>query len=138
MSACAVTPFEFVKGLCAHCGTALTGRQKRWCRREHSDAYSREHQWTWAREAAKTRDRRRCVTCGSTKALEVNHIAPRVGRGYGFGCWNHLENLETLCHDCHVKVTNAQRAARAAGAWATDGDAADDFAQDALDIGAIE
>jgi 5-methylcytosine-specific restriction endonuclease McrA len=44
--------------------------------------------------------------------LEVNHIVPRVGKGYGRGCHNHLDNLETLCHRCHVKVTNVQRAAR--------------------------
>ena len=48
-----------------------------------------------------------------TRALEVNHIVPRKGAGYSFGCWNHLDNLETLCHACHVKVTNAQRRSRA-------------------------
>lgn len=42
-------------------------------------------------------------------SLEVNHIAPRRGKGYGSGCWNHLDNLETLCHQCHVDVTTAQR-----------------------------
>lgn len=40
---------------------------------------------------------------------EVNHRDPRVGEGYGFGCWNHQENLETLCHRCHSKVTKMQR-----------------------------
>lgn len=44
--------------------------------------------------------------------LEVNHIKPRVGRGYGFGCHNHLANLETLCHRCHVAETNRQSAQR--------------------------
>lgn len=44
--------------------------------------------------------------------LEVNHIVPRNGRGYGRGCWNHLDNLETLCHPCHVGVTASQRRAR--------------------------
>lgn len=42
--------------------------------------------------------------------LEVNHIVPRRGRGYGTGCWNHASNLETLCHNCHLTVTAEQRA----------------------------
>jgi hypothetical protein len=46
--------------------------------------------------------------------LEVNHIVPRNGAGYGFGCWNHQDNLETLCHGHHVEVTNAQRVERKA------------------------
>lgn len=41
--------------------------------------------------------------------MEVNHIAPRNGGGYGTGCHNHLSNLETLCHLCHVQVTKNQR-----------------------------
>ena len=47
-----------------------------------------------------------------TERLEVNHIEPRVGRGYGFGCHNHLSNLETLCHPCHVIETRRQAAER--------------------------
>ena len=41
--------------------------------------------------------------------LEVNHIDPRRNRGYRWGCWHHLEKLETLCHPCHVDETNRQR-----------------------------
>lgn len=47
---------------------------------------------------------------------EVNHIEPRNGKGYLSGCWNHLSNLETLCHGCHVEVTNQQRVERRGGA----------------------
>ena len=50
----------------------------------------------WERERA---DRR----------LEVNHIVPRRGAGYGSGCHHHLANLETLCHRHHVEETNHQR-----------------------------
>jgi 5-methylcytosine-specific restriction endonuclease McrA len=42
-------------------------------------------------------------------APEVNHIEPRRGRGYNLGCHNHAENLETLCHACHLDVTKSQR-----------------------------
>jgi 5-methylcytosine-specific restriction endonuclease McrA len=43
-------------------------------------------------------------------SLEVNHIEPRRGAGYGFGCWNHQDNLITLCHKCHLQSTAQQRA----------------------------
>ena len=42
--------------------------------------------------------------------LEVNHIEPRKGAGYGPGCHHHLDGLETLCHACHLEVTAAQLA----------------------------
>jgi len=41
-------------------------------------------------------------------AAEVNHIVAREGAGYGNGCHNHQDNLETLCHKCHVKTTTQQ------------------------------
>jgi hypothetical protein len=94
--------------------------------------------WSAARDAALLRDQRRCVQCGwaldwrdgeypqvrrqyafwtrkelgredTGNWLEVDHIDPRVGRGYGTGCWNHQDNLRVLCHTCHVKVTRRQR-----------------------------
>lgn len=40
---------------------------------------------------------------------EVNHIVPRNGGGYGFGCWNHQSNLELLCRRCHQQKTRQQR-----------------------------
>lgn len=40
--------------------------------------------------------------------LEVNHIVPRNGGGYGRGCHHHLDNLETLCAPCHDLVTSEQ------------------------------
>lgn len=43
---------------------------------------------------------------------EVNHIVPRNGGGYNSGCHNHLDNLQLLCHRCHVGVTKQQRADR--------------------------
>lgn len=43
---------------------------------------------------------------------EVNHIVPRLGKGYGFGCWNHQSNLEVLCRRCHQQKTREQRVER--------------------------
>jgi len=69
------------------------------------------HRWTQARAAAKKRDKR-CVTCGSEIQLEVNHVVPIVGAGYGWSCRNHQDNLQVLCHLDHVIVTNQQAAMR--------------------------
>ncbi len=41
--------------------------------------------------------------------LQVNHIQPLVGSYRGVTCMNHLSNLEVLCHQCHVAVTDEQR-----------------------------
>ncbi|QPG69108.1 HNH endonuclease [Mycolicibacterium mucogenicum] len=151
---CMALPYIHIDGVCNRCGKALTGRQTQWCSRECSNELTRQHDWSWARNAAKQRDGDRCVRCGGNGSdqrpkqwrqvlsisdarklgldwpvterpvdlfvavggprpwLEVNHIDPRVGRGYGFGCHNHLSNLETLCHGCHVTETNRQAAER--------------------------
>lgn len=73
------------------------------------EGYVVEHAWGRARRAAKERDGHKCVTCGSDDRLEVNHIEPRLGKGYGVGCHNHSDNLETLCKPCHSRVTRKQR-----------------------------
>lgn len=111
---CTQLPFADDPTRCDRCGLELTGRRRRWCSQACQARHVWNHRWSRARSAAKRRDRHRCVTCGARERLEVNHIVPRVGGGYGWGCWNHLENLETLCHDCHVVVTNTQRATRRA------------------------
>lgn len=110
---CSLLPFAREKGRCDLCGAVLTGRRTRWCSRRCHDAHVVQHRWTQARKAAVRRDRV-CVTCGSRELLEVNHIVPREGAGYGWGCWHHAENLEVLCRACHRVVTNAQAEARRA------------------------
>lgn len=117
-----LTPYAETPGVCDHCGKPLTGRRRRWCSDECSTVEFYAHDWSSTRKAAKRRDGHRCVKCGAAETvdhnlrsnLEVNHIVPRNGAGYSMGCWNHLDNLETLCHDCHVEVTRAQRAERKA------------------------
>lgn len=57
----------------------------------------------------------RCAKCGGlTEAPEVNHIIPVVGGNRSVSCLNHEENLEVLCHSCHVPTTKAQAEARRA------------------------
>ena len=59
------------------------------------------------RKAVRTRDGHQCVQCGSTEHLEVDHIL-NVARG---GTHN-LDNLQTLCADCHAAKT-----AKESGEW---------------------
>lgn len=130
-------PFDSAVGKCRACGFELKKKQKSWCGHECSSMYERNHYWAEARAAAVDRDGAQCVKCGWVEGeyyemclrngqlaywsrayllgngienrLEVNHIKPRLGAGYGADCGHHLSNLETLCHKCHVKVTSRQR-----------------------------
>lgn len=117
-------PHHDTPGVCPRCGTGLTGRQRRWCSVKCQNEWRAEHDWGAARKAAKRRDGHRCVRddCPTPMlALEVNHIEPRVGRGYGWGCHNHQANLETLCRPHHVEVTKRQRQTRVEAARLDDG-----------------
>ncbi len=49
------------------------------------------------KEQVKSRDQYRCLCCGATKRLQVDHIAS----SYSGGGRNHLENLQTLCAECN-------------------------------------
>lgn len=51
----------------------------------------------------KARDKNRCVICGSTKRLEVDHKKP-----VACGGTNALSNGQTLCHKCHVEKTTRE------------------------------
>jgi hypothetical protein len=46
--------------------------------------------------------------------VEVQHIQPRHGMGYGAGCHHHLDGLMTLCHRHHVEITAHAAAPRSA------------------------
>jgi 5-methylcytosine-specific restriction endonuclease McrA len=52
------------------------------------------------RQAVLARDGHKCVRCGSTQNLEVDHIVP-VARGGR----HTAENGRTLCRPCHLHVT---------------------------------
>ncbi len=107
---------KIVSGHCSllSCGKKLTPRRRKWCSSKCSRTVwnDKNHIWNYARRAAKRRDGYKCVTCGSKIKLEVNHVNPLVGSGYGNSCAHHLSNLVTLCHKCHVIETNKQRASR--------------------------
>lgn len=53
------------------------------------------------REAIHQRDRGRCVRCGSTNKLQIDHIIP-VSKGGS----NDLGNLQLMCSPCNVRKWN--------------------------------
>lgn len=115
-------------GICFVDGKPLPPRRIYWCSDECVTLWLSNHEWGAASAAAITRDNATCRHCGHRMgeiiggrrvALEVNHRDPRNGGGYDQGCFHHQDGLETLCHDCHIKVTNAQRAERKASTEGT-------------------
>ena len=54
--------------------------------------------WKRLREKVLKRDEHKCVGCGSDKDLEIHH------KNYN-GNYNRLNNLQTLCRECHEDVT---------------------------------
>lgn len=107
---------EPVEGRCHWCAASLPPGRRRWCSDRCASAFEKNHWWPAARRAARRRDRYACGRCGRKRAdrirLEVNHIAPALGRHSQVSCAHHLSNLETLCHECHRAVTEAQRVGR--------------------------
>lgn len=55
------------------------------------------------RKAAKQRDGHKCVKCGNTNNLEVDHILNTAQGGT-----HTLNNLQTLCHTCHKQKTRQE------------------------------
>jgi 5-methylcytosine-specific restriction endonuclease McrA len=101
---------------CPWCGRALPPGRRRWCSDDCRADFVDNHFWSYARARAIERDRSTCQRCGTRRrTLEVHHVDPRLGQGYGAGCHHHVDMLLTLCHRCHVAETNAQRRQRALG-----------------------
>jgi hypothetical protein len=66
----AAGPFPPGDRRCDWCGSDLTGRRRRWCSDECSNAFSTNHAWTSARSAAIRRDKV-CQVCGSDGIHEI-------------------------------------------------------------------
>lgn len=109
---------------CHGCGGPVPRGRRVWCSNACETRILNDHYWSFARAAVLKRDDYRCVVCGSDdncrearewrylhgrSYLEVNHINPVNGRRKHFDCQNHQDNLETLCHDCHIAITKQQR-----------------------------
>lgn len=71
----------------------------------HSAHVIRDKRWPALRLAAKRRDGFKCVQCGESGRLEVDHIKPvRTHPELSFA----LENLQTLCIRCHSAKTKLE------------------------------
>jgi hypothetical protein len=65
-------------------------------------------QVTWVQKVtAFERDAWKCVVCGSGGPLELDHAMALMNGGN-----NELDNLHTLCHECHVAKTRLDFALR--------------------------
>ncbi len=121
---------------CRQCGKAITWRSAT-CSHRCSRLFGINHFWQDARQhaafvknlpgytlegylagtwdyRAQWYELRTCPKCERTfsaHALEVNHIHPLNGNRASFGCGHHQDNLEAICHDCHVEITTQQRRA---------------------------
>jgi len=118
--ACELSTWAGEAGRCGWCNKPLaSARRTAWCSDRCRRAFARNHTWTLARANARRRARYACSRPGCAagrRELEVNHIDPRNGGGYGESCAHHADNLEVLCHAHHVEVTNAQRRHRGGAA----------------------
>lgn len=111
---CVLSAWTGNEGCCHWCDEPLIDKRRRtWCSDACRRTWERNHVWRRARAYARKKSKYLCSTCGADRSanLEVNHVNPVNGSGYGDGCSHHQVNLEVLCHSCHVTVTNAQRAA---------------------------
>ena len=59
-------------------------------------------QW---RKVVMRRDKGYCRVCHSTERLEAHHIKPF--RSHPTERWELINGI-TLCHDCHIKVSNCE------------------------------
>ena len=91
------------KWLCKKCGIELDGRKTAWCGKDCLNAVLLLVHWPRIRRVALRRDKYRCRLCGN-RGNEVDHIIEIVDGGLSV-----LENLRTLCHECHKKKTTAER-----------------------------
>lgn len=139
---CPLTDWDGTPGHCNWCNTLIptTGRRKVWCRDQCRRLWERNHIWRRARIFARKRAGYRCtvVACTAERGdIEINHIDPRNGQGYGPGCHHHQDptpdvvtgeprgGLEGLCHEHHRLITTAQAGARAAARRAAKQSSAD-------------
>lgn len=79
-------------------GEVVTVQGRSWVRR----GYVKKH----VRAAVYARDGHACVNCGSTKALQIDHIEPVSNGGS-----NEPDNLRTLCRSCNTSLCNRETGA---------------------------
>ena len=108
----AAGPFPSSARLCDWCATPLPPRRRRWCSDKCGKDAADNHWYRQGRVRALRRDRFTCQGCGKRGAgMQTNHIVPCLGKHSIVGCEHHIDNLETLCVECHKDETKRQRKA---------------------------
>ena len=72
---------------------------------KHNVDLLNSRRWKLARRAALERDGWRCVKCGRSGMLQVDHIVPLSQGGDGYL----LTGLQSLCRNCHWDKTWRER-----------------------------
>ena len=83
----------------------MAGRNHNWKRR----AGVSNGTWSRIRRRVFDRDGWACVKCGRPGRLECDHIVALSAGGS-----NDMDNLRTLCRDCHIQISRAERQAKRA------------------------
>lgn len=96
---------RFCSRQCRGIATMLNSKNHNW-KGNSPDTYGPG--WERQRNAARKRDGNTCQMCGTKRispGLDVHHIVPRSEfQVEELETANHLDNLITLCHPCHMKV----------------------------------
>jgi 5-methylcytosine-specific restriction endonuclease McrA len=73
----------------------------------HSMDFYRTYRWHLLRRLMFWLYDHRCMRCGSTERLEVDHIIARARGPFGHSWQWNPRNLQILCHDCNqAKMTD--------------------------------
>ena len=97
------------KRLCSGCGAIVQGRCPT-CTKARHKVYNTDRDnngiygtraWQIARKSALYRDAALCQICKEANATEVDHIVEIRDGGAPYD----LNNLQSLCHRCHMKKT---------------------------------
>jgi 5-methylcytosine-specific restriction enzyme A len=95
-----IPQYPHTRGPCQECRRTHERERSRKRRAESAAAKTRgSRTWQQIREIAKRRDGYRCRHCGSTEKIEAHHVQGLAEGGSAFS----LENIITLCPDCHRK-----------------------------------
>lgn len=106
-------------GFCTWCKEPVQPPKQTWCSKKCVEEYKLATDWNLIRNLVFKRDKGICAVCGvCTKkpdktarqlqhkcnySFEVDHVIPFST------CFSHnLENLRTLCKECHKQVTKKQ------------------------------
>lgn len=115
---CVLSAWEGDLGDCQWCNASIrANRRTVFCSDKCRRVWQRNHIWRFARAYARRAAGYTCLTPGCDpprNQLDVNHIEPLNGAGYGPSCAHHQDNLEVRCKPSHQAITTAQAAARAA------------------------